>query len=247
MKKITCSVFALLAVGLLSRSVFGDILPITEGQTVKMQLSSGWVSPLVGGIDLNVNGTIIDHSTPGFDDGVWAGCYLADIQDSSSNQIATAYKSFCLDAAHDPPFSYANATATAASADLEWMWGTYYDEVVADPVKAAAFQLAYWEVVHETSGIYDISSGSFSMTNLVTSSSNNNGATFAALVSYANTYLNSSTWTDRADLLVLTTTATGYQPFIVEVPEPSTFGLLAIGALGLMSYCGSKRRRQVAV
>jgi hypothetical protein len=242
MKKVICSVSALLVVGFLTQSVFGTILPIVENEVVQIQINSALVSPLVGGIDLMVNGTAVGHSTSGFNDGVWAGCYLADIRDSSSSQIATAYKSFCMNALLDPPFSYTSATATAAASTLEWMWGTYYDEVVADPVKAAAFQLAYWEVVHETSGTYDISDGSFYMTKLVTTSANNNGATFDDLVAYANTYLDSSTWTDKADLLVLN--APGYQAFIVEVPEPATIALLGMGALVLLSGFGAKWKRR---
>jgi hypothetical protein len=228
MKRLICLVSLL--VMFLSQFAVGSILPITEGQIVKTKLGSGFVVPRVGGIDLMVNGTTVDHSTPGFDDGVWAGCYLADIQSSSGTQIAVAYKSFCMNALLDPPFSYTNATAVAASPEaLEWMWGTHYDEVITNAVKAAAFQLAYWEIVHETSGIYDVSSGSFYMSNLVTSSSNINGATFASLVSYANQYLNSSTWTDKAELLTLN--QNGYQPFIVEIPEPLTITLFALGGM----------------
>jgi len=220
----------LVLVGVLPQLVFGTVLPISEGDVVKVRISSALVSPLVGGIDLMINGTVINHSTPGFGDGVWAGCYLADIQDAASNQIALAYKSFCMDALLDPPFAYTAVTAVAATpAALEWMWGTYYDEVVSDAVKAAAFQLAYWEVMHETSGSYDIASGSFYMTNLVTSSANNNGATFNSLVSYANTYLDNNTWTDKAELLLLP--SDGEQPFIVEVPEPATMALLGLGGM----------------
>ena len=228
MKKL---VVLVLVLGILPQLVLGSVLPISENDIVKVKISSALVAPKVGGIDLMVNGTAVNHSTPGLDDGVWAGCYLADIQDSSSNQIALAYKSFCMNALLDPPFTYTAVTAVAATpAAFEWMWGTYYDEVVSDPVKAAAFQLAYWEVTHETSGIYDVASGSFYMSNLVTTSVNNNGATFNDLVSYANVYLTSNTWTNRAELLMLP--ANGYQPFIIEiVPEPATMALLGLGGL----------------
>ncbi|MHB0947209.1 MAG: PEP-CTERM sorting domain-containing protein [Sedimentisphaerales bacterium] len=226
MKKI---VLLILVAGILPQFAISSILPIAENETVKVRLAAGYVIPKVGGIDLMVNGTEVGYAS-GMGDGVWAGCYLADIQDSTSIQIANAYKSFCMNALLDPPFSYANATAVAAvPAALEWMWGTYYDDVIDNAVQAAAFQLAYWEVMHETVGSWDIASGSFYLLGLNTSSSNNNGATFANLVSYANTYLNSNTWTQKAELLILP--ATGYQPFIVEIPEPATMCLLGLGGL----------------
>jgi hypothetical protein len=221
-----------LVLGILPQFVLGSVLPIAENDVVKVRITQpDLVLPRVGGIDLMVNGTALNHSTPGFDDGVWAGCYLADIQDSAGSQIASAYKSFCMNALVDPPMAYTSAVAAAAAPSaLEWMWGTYYDEVITDAVKAAAFQLAYWEVMHENSGTYDLASGSFYMYNLVTTSANNNGATFNSLVGYANTYLNSNTWTDKAELLLLP--ANGYQPFIVEtVPEPATMVLLGLGTL----------------
>ena len=226
MKKI---VLLILVVGILQQFAIGSILPIAENETVKVRIASGLVVPKVGGIDLMVDGTEVGYAS-GMSDGVWAGCYLVDIQDSTSIQIANAYKSFCMDALLDPPFDYANATAVAATpAALEWMWGTYYDDVIDNAVEAAAFQLAYWEVMHETSGSWDVAGGSFYLFDLNTSSSNNNGATIANLVSYANTYLNSSTWTQKAELLMLP--AAGCQPFIVEIPEPATMAILGLGGL----------------
>jgi len=209
-------------------------LPISVGDTVNAKLNTtDWVmvNPKVGGIEVNLNGTTIGYDTPGLeDDAVWAGCYLLDVEN-----MVTAYKSFCMDVALDPATSYSSHTAYAVSSAMEQMWGTYYDGVVNDAPKAAAFQLALWEMVHET-GAYDLGAGNFYLEALNTNSPNNNGATLTGLIGQAETYLDSSLWTAQADLVLLDDGT--HQPFIAEIPEPATLVLLGLGSLTLL-----RRRR----
>ncbi len=200
-------------------------VPISIGDTVNAKLNiDNWVcvDPKVGGIEVNLNGTTIGYNVG--NDAVWAGCYLVDIEN-----MVSKYKSFCMDVTMDPAVSYTGHTAYAVASDIEKMWATYYDSVVDDASEAAAFQLALWEMVHETGGTYDISSGGFYLEALNTSSSNNNGATFSGLINLANNYLDSGNWTGQASLVKLYDGDN--QPFIVEVPEPTTLALFGLGGL----------------
>jgi hypothetical protein len=184
----------------------------------------------VGGVRASLNNVIYGYSSDGVnvgDDAVWIGCYLLDIQGVVDN-----YKTFCMDLRDDVTFSYTEHTAYNTLSSIESMWGTFYDEVVTDPVKAGAFQLAVWELVHETNTTKDVSSGAFHMESLNTSSGNNNGATYADLVTLANYYVNSANWTTSADLIMLDDGT--YQPFVVAVPEPATIGLLAFCSLSML-------------
>ena len=213
---------------------FAETLNIAPGDQVNAKLNGSLVLPKVGGITLSIGGetygdSSADHNIGG--DAVWAGCYRFDVQN-----MTTSYKSFCMDALADVTLSYTLHTAYAATADMESIWGTYYDGVVDDAVKAAAFQLAMWEVVHETDATYDVTAGNFQLASLNVNSGNNNGATYADLVSLANGYLDSGSWNSNTDLVLLNDGT--YQPFLVEVPEPSTItllaGLLAIGSMGFL-------------
>ena len=219
--KNSAAVFAITLLSFAGSVFAGMQFDIAEGDVVNVKLGSGLVNPKVGGVEVNLNGTTIGYSVG--NDAIWAGCYLMDVQG-----IATNYKSFCMNVQKDPAFTYVAHTASAANTDIEAMWGTYYDDVVNDFIKAAAFQLAIWEIIHEN-GSYDITSGNFYFQALYTSSPNNNGATFEGLVGLANSYLNSSNWTTSANLVMLT--AGAYQPFIAEVPEPATMVLLGLGGL----------------
>ena len=60
-------------------------------------------------------------------DALWAGCYLFDIEN-----MATAYKSFCMDATVGVTMTYTQHTAYSPTAAMESMWGTYYDDVIGD-------------------------------------------------------------------------------------------------------------------
>jgi PEP-CTERM motif len=214
-------------------------LNIQVGDTVNARLNFDRVDPKVGGITISVDGETYGGSTADHNigtDAFWAGCYLFDIEN-----MATAYKSFCMDATTGVTMIYTQHTAYSATAAMESMWGTYYDDVIGNAQTAAAFQLAMWELVHETATPNDIETGNFHLVSLLTTSTNNNGATFSGLVSLANGYLDSTSWTETADLVLLDDGS--HQPFLVEVPEPSTIAMLIIGLLSLGSMKLIRRKR----
>ena len=201
-----------------------DPLDLTVGDTVDLKLnSSPYLSPFVGGLEVSNNGVITGYNLGS--DGVWAGNYLIDIENEVDN-----YQSFCIDLYQDPDVSYSSYTVVDnISADMEAMWGTYYNTVTSDAVMAAAFNLALWEMLYETSGTYDLSGGTFFLASVTASSSNNNGATYALLATYANTFMDSNTWTASADLVALESDS--LQNFVAEIPEPTTLFLLGLGGL----------------
>jgi len=237
MKKLFTLYMGLSALILLAASLpAAPILDLQAGDKVLAALDGVLVSPRVGGLTTMLNGATYGGS--GADnyvgaDGVWAGVYRMDIYDTDSNLLADKYPTFCLSASTDPVMGtpLEHTVLDNVASDLKAMWATYHAEVVVNAVKAAAFQLAVWEVMHEGNA-YDLASGDFSLAALNTSSVNNNGATLSGLISLANAYLDDTQWTGSADLLSIE--RTGYQPFPIEVPEPATMLILALGSLAVL-------------
>jgi hypothetical protein len=232
-----------LFVAVLSSTAWASIFNIKVSDTVQAKLDNnfltGVVSPRVGGVRLSLNNLIYGYSDDDINvgnDAVWIGCYLWDIENVVDN-----YASFCMDLTKKPNFGYTTHTAYNLPSYLEFamesMWGTFYDEVVTDPIKAGAFQLAVWELVHETIGTLDVGSGNFYLYDLNTASPNNNGAEKEDLIEQANYYLNSENWATSKDLIMLNDGT--HQPFPVVAPEPATLSLMGLCCLGLFQ----KRRK----
>lgn len=215
------------------------VLDLQEGNKVNVKMvEPTLVDPRVGGITLTLNSKT--YGGPNADKniglhGVWAGKYLVEIYDLSNNLIVGNYETFCLDVGLDPVRFTAQIhdVLDNVSSDLEWMWGTYYSEIGSDPIKAAAMQLAVWEVIHKGgSNPRDLRMGNFYLSALDTGDVDNRGATLNGLIDQANTYLDSSKWTYRTDLMSLN--RQGSQPFLIVVPEPATFILLGLGLVTVL-------------
>lgn len=227
-----------------AQASIASILDLQAGDQVKAALDGALVSPRVGGITLQLDGQTYGvagsnhYVGPG---GVWAGVYLVDIYDLSNTLIFDNYPSVCMDIKTEPVrgATQVHTVLDNVAADMEKMWATYHGSVVGDAVKAAAFQLAVWEIMHEDVGTngYDLGAGDFLLYSLNTGDVDNNGATLSGLISQANAYLNSGNWT--ADTNLMSLYREGYQPLAVEVPEPATMILLVLGGLTLLA----RRRR----
>jgi hypothetical protein len=174
--------------------------------------------------------------------GIVAGYYKHDVSAATGAgvHVSDPLYSFCIDLSQAPAGSYATfnvvdlteapdpafigSTITADKASLlKELWGRHYGSISTGQ-QAAEFQLAVWEIVFETSGTYDISTGS------VLSTSYNSGT---------NALLNSLNGQGpMANLVALTNP--DYQDMLASVPTP---GALLLGTLGT-GMIGWLRRRK---
>jgi hypothetical protein len=143
------------------------------------------------------------------DNPLWTFCI--DVTQTPSYGTYATYDVVPLTEAPNPTFIGSTLTS-ARAALLQELWGRYHSTTM-NAQQAAEFQLAIWELVYETSGTLDISSGS------VRSDSFN---------AETNTLLNSLDGTGpMANLVALTHPV--YQDLLAEVPAPGALLLASLG------------------
>jgi PEP-CTERM motif len=183
-----------------------------------------------------------------------AGRFLSTIQDLATLSSLDRY-TFCIDVLSGyytyQPFDdvtlssmFSNPTQQAALAGLLTYANPTIDGAGATSnmsLSAAAFSLAIWEVVHETSSTYDLTAGNFSAY-----------GDLSAAGSLANTYLarvQSGQWSGNVNnVRVLRNAGNGVnqnQIYLASagggaVPEPSTWAML----LGGFAMVGAAMRRR---
>lgn len=106
---------------------------------------------------------------------------------------------------------------------------SFFADALSDNTKAAALQLAIWEVLHETSGTFDLASGAVQ---LDSSTSN-----YATLLTKANAY--DATIASTGDAWRYVSNSGGFQGQLSPVPEPASLAILGVGAMALL-----RRRRK---
>jgi hypothetical protein len=139
-----------------------------------------------------------------------------------------------------PVSALAHFGATTAGA-LDRLY-TQRFAAVANNIESAAFQLAVWEIMNETSGSYSVSGGSFMAA--ATPGSNSNDLT---AIGYANAWLEalSSGAFGGYRLTALTSATRQDQLMATPVSEPETYAMLLAG-LGLMGFLARRRRLNLA-
>lgn len=177
-----------------------------------------------------------------YDGGIVAGYYKHDITAATGSgvDVADPLMGFCLDLSQAPPTTdttfdvvpltdapsptFIGTTITTAKADLlQELWGRHYSPTMTNQ-QAAEFQLAVWEIVFETSGVYNIGNGSLRSNDL-------NAGTNALLSSLDGLG-------PKANLVALTHPE--YQDMLAQVPAPGAIGLGSFG-LTLLGWLRSRR------
>ena len=109
-------------------------------------------------------------------------------------------------------------------------------------IESAAFQLAVWEIIQESSGSYSLTGGAFRAS--ATPSSNTNDL---AAITMGNTWLGGlgSGASGGYTLTALTSGTRQDQMMATPIPEPETYMMLLAG-LGLMGFVARRRQRALA-
>ncbi len=114
------------------------------------------------------------------------------------------------------------AEYASTAAALRGLVNTWFADSLTSATRSAAFQVALWEVAFDGNG--DLAAGGFRFTQ--------GGTTPNAVRSQALLYLNAANWMQDGDELDVIR-RTGSQDLIVQITEPATLALLAMGLLGL--------------
>lgn len=123
---------------------------------------------------------------------------------------------------------------------LREFWGRHFSSVGENPDLAAAFQLGLWEIVHETKGLLDLSTGNF-----IASSAP------AGVISTAQAWLNSLDGTGPFETSLVVLDSPNSQDQIIHrvppvIPAPPAVILGAMGLASLVGYGYRRRNRLTA-
>jgi len=147
------------------------------------------------------------------------------------------------------PGTYSGGAMGTDKADLlRKLWGMafekawYADESTqsqANKDAAEAFGVAVWEIVHERSGVYDVTNGSFLVTPWSWECQVNLGSDYVnQLIADAEQYGGSL---PVLRIMTMCPTEDNGQDILVEIPEPGSVSMIAFSLMGMLVFF--RRRR----
>lgn len=203
---LAAAVLSLCAMGAQAANTF-ELTGFTfgsEGMNINRSSANypGWIDVSAGALNATYNGASFVT-------------YCIDVYQSAS--IGTLYTDYA------PKAGSLQFSGTQAT-DLGRLF-TSYGSLVDTKIESAAMQLAVWEIVDETRGSYNVSSGSFSAVL--------DRGSDAAVVSLANSWLSNLGTSNIYNVSALSSAT--HQDFLVlaPVPEPSTYALMLAGLMGV--------------
>jgi len=177
------------------------------------------------------------NSTTGYSGGTFAGPFRLVGSGALGNFVG-----FCVDLAqfmtNGGTYNTAGASGYGAAVDanIDRLFTSAYASI-SNRVQGAAFQVALWEIISDTSGGFDLGAGNFSVQNAVYS---------APVIAQANQYLGAlaGAATGGYRLTFLKSGTSQDLVTVSAVPIPAAAGMLGIGVFGLFAV--GRRRKENA-
>jgi hypothetical protein len=148
----------------------------------------------------------------------------------------------------DPGVCAGGAMGTDKAELLRKLWGMAFDKAwyapeatqsQANKDAAEAFGVAVWEIVHERSGLYDVTDGSCMVSPYIWDCQVNLGTDYVnQLIADAEQYGGPL---PTLRIMSMCPTEENGQDILVEIPEPGSVSMIAFGLVGLLAFF---RRRQ---